>query len=99
MAEEDEEDDDELPSVDHGPLNKGPWEKQHGAIQHIKLQTFIFVVGGGLENKFSDWLYQTEPNKNVMNWKQTICWANIFLPPELLSVRHRMGTSKQEGSF
>ena len=30
MAEEDEGDDgdeDELPSVDHGPLNEGPWEK------------------------------------------------------------------------
>ena len=28
MAEyEEEEDDDQLPSVDHGHLNEGPWEK------------------------------------------------------------------------
>ena len=29
MAEyEEDEDDDQLPSVDHGPLNEGPWEKE-----------------------------------------------------------------------
>ena len=31
---------DELPSVDHGPLNEGPWEKQAGSEMcqaHIKL--------------------------------------------------------------
>ena len=35
MAEEDEgddgdEDEDELPYVDHGPLNEGPWENWKG---------------------------------------------------------------------
>ena len=25
--EDEEEEEDELPSVDHGPLNEGPWEK------------------------------------------------------------------------
>ena len=29
MAEYEEEEDDELPSVDHGPLNEGPWEKTY----------------------------------------------------------------------
>ena len=30
MAEdEEEENEDELPSVDHGPINEGPWEKDH----------------------------------------------------------------------
>ena len=27
MAGDGDGDDDELPSVDHGPLNEGPWEK------------------------------------------------------------------------
>ena len=35
MAEED--DDDELPSVDHGPLNEGPWEKQR-AISLVEIK-------------------------------------------------------------
>ena len=37
MAEYDDEDEDELPSVDHGPLNEGPWEKG----QSVLLELFI----------------------------------------------------------
>ena len=39
MAEyEDEEDEDELPSVDHGPFNEGPWEKR-ATVRYIKTET------------------------------------------------------------
>ena len=33
MAEDDGDDVDELPSVDHGPLNEGPWEKDNCPMQ------------------------------------------------------------------
>ena len=32
-----EEDDDQLPSVDHGPLNEGPWEKCLYIRKHFSL--------------------------------------------------------------
>ena len=36
-----EEDDDELPSVDHGPLNVGPWEKPlHLQCHHNLIKTY-----------------------------------------------------------
>ena len=30
-------DEDELPSVDHGPLNEGPWEKDSGTFHLDKI--------------------------------------------------------------
>ena len=51
MAEEDEGDEDELPSVDHGPLNEGPWEKYQSLMVkncaeriYIEMVTLIIMV-------------------------------------------------------
>ena len=42
MAEYEDDEDDQLPSVDHGPLNEGSWEKGANAVKQ-KICRDMFV--------------------------------------------------------
>ena len=44
MAEYEDEEEDELPSVDRGPLTEGPWEKQQQKHFIWNQAFFVFVA-------------------------------------------------------
>ena len=63
--EEDEEDDDQLPSVDHGPLNEGSWEqKQRPTCSEG--QGSPADTEGGLTQDISDYFHFCIVNKHYV---------------------------------